>query len=166
MHLLSNGYRCGTKICPRGRTQRCFNLLSSGYKFYLSFENSNCKDYITEKFFDNGLQNNVIPIVMGARKQDYLATAPPNSFIHVDDFSSPKELAQYLHLLAQNETMYLSYFQWKIDNNWMSINTFFWCRLCALLHSPRATGQSHYYTDVGAWWAGKGVCDARHKWIN
>lgn len=31
---------------------------------------------------------------MGARKEDYEKVAPPNSFIHVDDFESPKELAQ------------------------------------------------------------------------
>ena len=33
----------------------CFNVLDTDYKFYLAFENSNCIDYITEKFYVNGL---------------------------------------------------------------------------------------------------------------
>ena len=46
---------CGTKRCPRSQADQCFKLLDRDYKFYLAFENSNCKDYITEKFFVNGL---------------------------------------------------------------------------------------------------------------
>ena len=38
------------------------------YKFYLAFENSLCKDYITEKFF-KALEANIIPIARGARKR-------------------------------------------------------------------------------------------------
>ncbi|KAF2364979.1 Glycosyl transferase family 10 [Trinorchestia longiramus] len=47
---------CGTKRCPRSSSTRCFEMLNRDYKFYLAFENSNCRDYITEKFFVNGLR--------------------------------------------------------------------------------------------------------------
>ena len=45
---------CSNKTCPRS-SGRCFDMLNNQYKFYLAFENSNCQDYITEKFFVNGL---------------------------------------------------------------------------------------------------------------
>ena len=47
---------CGTLQCPRSDEDECFALLNRDYKFYLAFENSNCRDYITEKFFINGLK--------------------------------------------------------------------------------------------------------------
>jgi len=50
---------------------------------------------------------------MGARPEDYKALLPPNSYIHVDDFKSPKYLAEYLHILDKNDTIYNSYFSWK-----------------------------------------------------
>ena len=46
---------CGTKSCPRHSGKHCFEILAKDYKFYLAFENSNCRDYITEKFYVNGL---------------------------------------------------------------------------------------------------------------
>lgn len=46
---------CGTMRCPRYNADKCFEILDKDYKFYLAFENSNCRDYITEKFFVNGL---------------------------------------------------------------------------------------------------------------
>ena len=47
--------RCGRNKCNRGNGQ-CTEMLNTDYKFYLAFENSNCRDYITEKFFSTGLQ--------------------------------------------------------------------------------------------------------------
>lgn len=46
---------CGTKQCDRSSEIECFKMLQRDYKFYLAFENSNCRDYITEKFFRNAL---------------------------------------------------------------------------------------------------------------
>ena len=39
--------RCGTKTCPKNQT--CEEMLKKDYKFYLSFENHRCSEYITEK---------------------------------------------------------------------------------------------------------------------
>lgn len=124
---------CGTLQCSRYESEKCYQMLESDYMFYLAFENANCRDYITEKFF-NALRHNVVPIVMGAPREDYLAAAPYHSYIHVDDFASPKHLAEYLLLLRQNRTLYNEYFLWKGTGEF--INTYFWCRLCAMLHAP------------------------------
>jgi len=42
--------------CLRSDSDRCRTILNDDYKFYLSFENSNCDYYITEKFYENGLR--------------------------------------------------------------------------------------------------------------
>ena len=48
--------KCGTKKCPRSKKTECFEMLDRDYKFYLAFENSNCKDYIIEKLLVNSLE--------------------------------------------------------------------------------------------------------------
>ena len=46
---------CGNMSCSRRNWAGCFKMLTKTYKFYLAFENSNCRSYITEKFYDNAL---------------------------------------------------------------------------------------------------------------
>ena len=83
------------------------------YKFYLAFENGHdCRDYITEKFWDNGLLSGRVPVVWGPKKKDVVALAPPGSFIHADDFHSPANLAAYLLYLNRSKTAYRRYFAW------------------------------------------------------
>jgi ferredoxin-like protein FixX len=56
---------CGVK-CPSSENNRreyCKDYIGANYRFFLAFENSICKDYITEKFFYS-LNTNVVPVVM------------------------------------------------------------------------------------------------------
>ena len=49
--------------------------------------------------------------MMGARLEEYKKVAPDFSFIHVEEFSGPEELAKYLHQLDQDDEKYNQYFQ-------------------------------------------------------
>lgn len=85
--------------------------LISQYHFYLSFENSNCKDYVTEKL-SNTYVAGTIPIVDGP--SDYGPFIPnPHSIIRVDQFQNPKQLANYLERVLAEKDLYESYFDYR-----------------------------------------------------
>lgn len=159
--------QCGNKDCKKENqllhTEKCFEETLKKYKFYLAFENSNCKNYITEKFFVNGLSHNILPIVMGAPREDYERLAPERSFIHVEDFKSPKELAEYLYILDKSDELYNSYFKWKgtgeVVNAWNNL----WCQMCAMVHDDYGMSRKHWYSNINDWWRGPGVC-TKHFW--
>ncbi|XP_068179990.1 4-galactosyl-N-acetylglucosaminide 3-alpha-L-fucosyltransferase 9-like [Antennarius striatus] len=120
-------------------------------KFYLSFENSIHMDYITEKFF-NTLSLGTVPVVLGTPRQNYEDFIQGDAFIHVDDFTSPKELADYLLLLDKNEEIYLKYFKWrrhfhvKKDHSWAART----CLACDHLRKHR----EKKIVDVNKWYWG------------
>ncbi len=139
---------CGNKSCMPNELNRdkCDELLDE-YKFYLSAENSLCADYVSEKFY-RALRRDIIPVVYGGA--DYSAYAPPHSYIHVADFPSPKELAEYLMLLDKNQALYLKYFDWKKDYEVVRWPQDGWCDLCAKLNDPQEPSKS--YESVAKWW--------------
>ncbi len=55
----------------------------------------------------------MVPIVLGAYKEDYLNTLPPQSYINVDDFRSIRELAAYLEYLDKDDVAYSTFFAWR-----------------------------------------------------
>ncbi len=51
--------KCGntnTSYCPKDQNKKCLLNIEREYKFFLSFENSRCEDYLTEKLFGNALE--------------------------------------------------------------------------------------------------------------
>ncbi|XP_008322748.1 alpha-(1,3)-fucosyltransferase 7 [Cynoglossus semilaevis] len=118
--------------------------------FYLAFENSIATDYITEKLWKNAFQGGAVPVVLGARLSDYRAVAPPHSFIHVDDFTSVKDLAKYLQQLAKDEKRYREYFTWK--EKWEVKRFTDWReRLCQICLHFDTLPEHKVYPDLMAW---------------
>ncbi|XP_002665488.1 4-galactosyl-N-acetylglucosaminide 3-alpha-L-fucosyltransferase 9 [Danio rerio] len=89
-----------------------YTSVVSSCRFYLSFENSVHKDYITEKLF-NPLILGTVPVVLGPPRRNYEEQIPAGAFIHIEDFSGPEGLAEHLKLLEKNEDLYMQYFSWR-----------------------------------------------------
>lgn len=56
--------KCGNLSCPLGHIQECYALIETDYYFYLSFENSFCEDYVTEKLL-HAVEHFAVPVVYG-----------------------------------------------------------------------------------------------------
>lgn len=118
--------------------------------FYLAFENSVAKDYITEKLWKNAYQGGAVPVVLGPPLSDYKAVAPPHSFIHVYEFASVKELGKYLQELVEDKKRYAEYFSWK--QQWKVKMYSSWKeRLCEVCSKYNSLPQQRVYSDLQAW---------------
>uniref|UniRef100_A0A0K0D126 Fucosyltransferase n=1 Tax=Angiostrongylus cantonensis TaxID=6313 RepID=A0A0K0D126_ANGCA len=134
---------CGSLKCARG--SECEKMLDDDYHFYLAFENSLCKDYITEKLWNQGYQRTIVPIVLKIdlyQRSIVERFVPPHSFIAADDFESPKEMAKYLHYLMNNKTAYAEFFSWRREYKVVFLNGKFhdvlerpwgFCQICRIL---------------------------------
>ena len=76
--------------------------------------------------------------------------APPGSFIHIDEFEGPKQLAEYLKELDKDDQKYLSYFQWRNIGSLQRVK--FFCRTCAMLNFNLVTKHKHPEVDWDNWW--------------
>jgi Glycosyltransferase family 10 (fucosyltransferase) C-term/Fucosyltransferase, N-terminal len=83
----------------------------SRYKFTIAFENARGKDYVTEKFYDPFWAGSV-PIYLGAPNVEDFAPGD-HCFINTDEFSDPRDLADYLLALSKDDDAYDAYFDWK-----------------------------------------------------
>lgn len=151
------------KECPRvpGTNvtgKDCIADVIKKHKFYLSFENTNCKEYITEKFWNNALKSDAIPIVMGASRDCFSRLAPPGSYIHVDDFETVEELSKYILALDADDEAYSRYFRWKQLGKIKIPDS--WCQICKALHDKNR--QVKWYDKIDEWWS-KDDCVPPHE---
>lgn len=136
--------------CPQN--ENCYSHVAKTHKFYLSFENSLCTDYITEKFF-TAMKVDMIPVVYGgSRMQDYSSIAPHGSYIDAKSFNSVKDLAKYLIFLDKNDSDYLRYFDWK--KKFKVIPGQGWCNVCQRVYEHLQASRKHnkWYKDMWKWW--------------
>uniref|UniRef100_A0A7I4Y314 Fucosyltransferase n=1 Tax=Haemonchus contortus TaxID=6289 RepID=A0A7I4Y314_HAECO len=149
--------RENVNLCPSG--QDCTSLYSD-YPFYLAVENSVCKDYVSEKYWER-LSVPSIPIVMRRKVFESLAI-PPHSFIAMDDYASPKEMAADLIRLESDRKAYAEYFAWR-NGGWTAApwnapgyrNGY--CRLCERLWEENQ--EPKVIPDVWTWFKSESQCE-------
>ncbi|GBM36222.1 Glycoprotein 3-alpha-L-fucosyltransferase A [Araneus ventricosus] len=142
--------KCGDRECYPSQSSTCYEEVLKRYKFYLSFENAICRDYVTEKFF-NVYNYDIVPVVLGA--VNYSSLAPKSAFISAALYPQPKLLAEALLKIAQNETIYKEFLRKKASfkaylDPWM-------CRLCDRLHS---SSDASVLEDVEKWFIADAEC--------
>jgi alpha-1,3-fucosyltransferase len=152
--------RCGNLTCAKHSLHhsdpKCYDMIELTYKFYLSFENAICPDYVTEKFFKI-MGHHIVPVVYGGA--DYSQHAPPHSYIDARKFK-PKELAAYLKLLDANDTLYNEYFWWKdyysVEYSVEDMSRHGFCDLCRKLH--QLDGNFRSYKELESEWGDGNKC--------
>ncbi|KFM80284.1 Glycoprotein 3-alpha-L-fucosyltransferase A, partial [Stegodyphus mimosarum] len=147
--------KCGDHKCYPSQSAICYDTILNRYKFYLSFENAICNDYVTEKFY-NIFNYNIIPIVFGGA--NYSTVAPKGTFIDANDYPQPRLLANALKNIANNRMIYSKILGRKAQfraylDPWM-------CRLCDKLHT---LPQLSLLADVERWWLKDAQCK---RWNN
>ena len=93
---------CGDKPpCPKrpgggSYSTPCEAELHKHYRFFLAFENQLCSSYITEKFWQRLESGSYfIPVALGTLSvNEYERVAPPDSFLHVYNFTDFKQLGE------------------------------------------------------------------------
>ena len=130
--------RCGTplKDDPHG-------LIVNKYKFYFSFENSLCSDYITEKFFKYYNQDTILVVRGGA---DYENILPKGTYINTASFKNISDLVSHLEHIGSNETLYTDLLRRK--DQYKSIGNIKdthlpYCRLCDKINSMETNKKTY-----------------------
>ncbi|OWF34969.1 alpha-(1,3)-fucosyltransferase C-like [Mizuhopecten yessoensis] len=141
------GY-CGTRTCIKhGKDHSCLDLLNKSYNFYLSFESSLCRDYVTEKFFKVFKTSNVVPVVRG--NAHYNMYGPPGSFIDSANFTSTRKLAQHLSSVAMSEKIFSTFLKFRESYDMHDDFSYPFCELCRRVHN--APAYQRLYNDIGQW---------------
>ena len=147
--------RCGKK--DSCKTQECLISLFKKYKFYIAYENSRCSEYITEKPWKSLLYGTV-PLVYGAPIDNYYSQLPPNSFLHVDNFTDTRKFVEYILKISKDNKTYLKYHEWRKNYTVIfgsELRYLKTCDKCKSIYDARNTG----VFNKSEWWRSKHHCN-------
>ncbi|ROT70659.1 Glycoprotein 3-alpha-L-fucosyltransferase A [Penaeus vannamei] len=77
---------------------------------------------------------------MGGPAESYRKILPPNSFLHVDDFDTPKDLARHILALATDRQAYNRLHAWRSkfrvanEHGYFGSPVYHYCRVCEALN--------------------------------
>jgi hypothetical protein len=143
---------------PNGK--KFFEFMAK-YKFYLNFENSNCKHYYTEKL-RRSLILGVVPILLGHPADHEYILPHKDAAIKAWDFPNATALANYVNQVASDPALFKKHLAWKSGKR-EHISEKFWsywssqpasggwtCQMCWIAYDVHLAkcGQHSGYQDV------------------
>merc|ERR1719161_920302 len=109
--------------------------------------------------------NGLIPIALGAPKQDYVEVSPPSSFLHVEDFESPEKLAEKLHAIDKDDDVLKKYHAWRDKYRVVKYAAPDWCSLCKALHDAHGKPPGKFRELNSYWFGNRGdTCRKPKSW--
>ena len=147
--------KCGkiNSLCPRSGLQKqqhqCLTKIFNKYKFYLSLENSFCRDYVTEKAFKLYSDNtHTIPVVRG-HPASYDVMLPPGSYLNTYTYKRAMPMSQRLKTLSSIDAERIL----RRMQSYKRVYSNQYCELCEIIRKRQ--GQKTYkrrlYSDLRSW---------------
>lgn len=96
---------------------------------------------------------------MGSTKKNLQKLLPYHSYIFVDDFANPRDLANFLLYLNNTPSELAAYFVWRSkyrisnEHGYFKSNSYHYCRVCEALNYN--SKETKVYDDLEAFWSTK-----------
>ncbi|XP_049869327.1 alpha-(1,3)-fucosyltransferase 7-like [Pectinophora gossypiella] len=153
--------------CTEPVTDDC--KIMSNYLFYLVIEDSSCRQYITEKCFHFGYAKGAIPVIMGPPVKDCEKLLPPNSFLHVDNYKSLRELTDHMKQITETFESILVYHAWRKhfavinEHGKFGRSSPLFCRVCEALNYNDGETNVYETEDLELFFDKKLTCKAEYN---
>ena len=126
-------WNCGRRIYH----DQCFDIFNTTYRYHLTFENSLCQEYITEKFYEN-YKYDILQVVRGNTPSKKPINISHEAYISANDFKNAHELGKFLKALSSDPQKYASMLRKKDEYTVVPYIELFrdaGCEICKRLHS-------------------------------
>ena len=102
----------------------------------------------------------MVPTVMGPSIESYKEKLPPNSFLHVNNCTSPAELVKYIKYLDSKNKARMKNHKWskKYLIIYADSTMFLWvCEMCKKIDDPAKPA----HNNLSGWWRPEVQCTGK-----